>query len=174
MKNTKQPRIKLNKQSFIEKVENQIERRNFLLSFYNDIYLPTLQKFNGKVYNKRFINALREYADESTCIYELENNYIRVQRSRDKFSYTDYDDIYIILELSSDNRIDANASITHPIGQKWLTSFQEYTDELRSTINNYDKYMTIAEELQECIDKYAKIPSAFRENIELYNKFYLK
>ena len=174
MENNKTPRLKLNKQLFIEKVETKIERRNSLLSFYKDVYLPTLQKFNGKVYNKRFINALRECADDLTCIRDLEYDHIRIQRRRDKFSYTEYEEMYILLKLDGDKRIDADASITDPMGQKWLNSFQEYNDELRSTINNYDKYMTIAEELQKCIYKYSEIPTEFRENIELYDKFYLK
>ena len=55
-------RTKKNKEQFIEEMKKRINLREQLNSFYNDIYLPTLKKFDGKVYNIRFIKALREQA----------------------------------------------------------------------------------------------------------------
>ena len=48
------------KENFIARLEKEIVAINELLNFYKNVYLPTLAKFNGKVYNKRFINALKE------------------------------------------------------------------------------------------------------------------
>ena len=37
------------KQQFIEEMKQRINLREQLNSFYNEIFLPTLQKFDGKV-----------------------------------------------------------------------------------------------------------------------------
>ena len=55
-------RTKKNKEQFIEEMKKRINLNEQLNTFYNEIYLPTLQKFDGKVYNIRFIKALREQA----------------------------------------------------------------------------------------------------------------
>ena len=57
-------RENMKKEQFIAKCEKRIEVRNIIMDFYLHVYLPTLLKFNGKVYNIRFIKALREKAKE--------------------------------------------------------------------------------------------------------------
>ena len=55
-------RTRKNKEQFIEEMKKRINLREQLNIFYNDIYLPTLKKFDWNVYNIRVITALREQA----------------------------------------------------------------------------------------------------------------
>lgn len=166
-------RINMDKVAFIAKLENRIERRVWLMDYYNRVFLPTLQKFHGKVYNRRFVQALQDCADELTYVRDFDNDHIVIERRSSRYNYTDYEDLYVMVKLGENKRIDADASITNDLGKAWVTNFQQYTEELRSTINDYDKCMGIAEGVRDAIMEYSKLPSAFRENIEFRYKFYL-
>ena len=87
-------RTKKNKEQFIEEMKKRINLREQLNSFYNDIYIPTLQKFDGKVYNIRFIKALREQAQKLNnlmLIRELDNkNAIEIQIRYNQYNYKAY------------------------------------------------------------------------------------
>lgn len=166
-------RTKLNKEAFVAKLENRIECREKLMEYYSRVFLPTIQKYHGKVYNKRFITALRDCADELTYVSELEGNHIIIERRRERFCYTDHEYLYLMVKLVDGKRIDADASVTDQTGRAWVQNFQRSTGGLRALISDYDGYMKIAEELQEAIYKYKELPSALRENIDLHDKFYL-
>ena len=43
------------KEEFIKEIQERISISKNLLDVYNNIYLPTLKEFDGKVYNIRFI-----------------------------------------------------------------------------------------------------------------------
>ena len=161
------------KEQMIERLKKQISHRNDLLEFRNRVFLPTLQKFDGRVYNIRFIKALREAKDDELIyVCELENEQIVVEKRFERYTYTDCEQIYLKVVLR-DGRIDASASVTDEFGKKWMENFNEYTDELLKICNNYDAYMEKAEDVRKAIEEYSKVPHAFRVNIEFRNKFYL-
>jgi hypothetical protein len=162
------------KEQMIERLKKQIFHRNDLLEFRNRIFLPTLQKFDGKVYNIRFIKALRE-ANEDELIYvrELEYDHILVEKRFESHNYTDCEQIYIKVIINQEGRIDASASVTDELGKKWVENFSEYTDEILKICSDYDVYMEKAENVRNAIEEYSKVPSAFRENIEFRKTFYL-
>lgn len=161
------------KEQMIERLKKQISHRNDLLEFRNRVFLPTLQKFDGKVYNIRFIKALRE-ANEDELIYvrELESEQVVVEKRFKQYTYTDCEQIYLKVVLR-DGRIDASASVTDELGKAWMKNFKEYTDEMLKICNDYDAYMEKAENVRKAIEEYSKVPHVFRENIEFRNKFYL-
>lgn len=164
---------KLDKEQLIARVESEIKVRNELMVFYNRVFLPTFQKFNGKVYNIRFIKALREAKDDELMyVRELENDHVVIEKRLRKYSYTDVEQLYIRV-LLTDGRIDVTKSISDKTAQAWLINFQEYTKELQRVINNYDLYMDKADLVIKSIEEYSKIPNRFRENIEFRKKFYL-
>lgn len=154
------------KEVFVDYTQRQIERREELLKFYNKVFLPTLKKFDGKVYNIRFIKALREQsANDLMYVQELEHDYVRTDLRREKFTYTDYESIYFMVKLT-DGRIDYKASIEDSLGRNWILNFQQYTDELRAAIHSYDEYMEIVKKVNDAVHEYQKISYAFRSNIE--------
>ena len=157
------------KEVFVAQVQNEIERREELLKYREEIFLPTLKKFDGKVYNKRFITALQEGANERMWVKSLEYDHIEVQNRRDKYSYTDCEFIYFMVKLN-DGRIDYDASTNNAIGIAWIDNFVKYTDELRDAINNYDAHWDSAMRLANEIAKYADVPHRFRETIHFYRK----
>lgn len=167
-------RTKYTKELFIERLTKESKHRNDLLEFRNRIFLPTLQKFDGKVYNIRFIKALRE-ANEDELIYvrELENEHIIVEKRFERYRYTDNEQIYLKVVLR-DGRIDAAASVTDDMGKKWVENFKLHTDELLAVIENYELYIAKCEELQTHINEFANISYKFRENITFSNAFLVK
>ena len=62
-------KTKLTKEQFIARMKKENKHRNDLLEFRNRIFLPTLQKFDGKVYNIRFIKALREANEDELILF---------------------------------------------------------------------------------------------------------
>ena len=164
-------RTKYTKEIFTERLIKENKHRNDLLEFRNRIFLPTLQKFDGKVYNIRFIKALRD-ANEDELIYvrELEHEHIIVEKRFERYSYTDCEQIYLMVVLR-DGRIDAAASVTDEMGKKWVENFKLYTDELLTVIENYEPYIAKCEELQTLINEFVNISYRFRENITFSNAF---
>ena len=162
-------RTKKNKEQFIEEMKKRINLREQLNTFYNDIYLPTLNKFDGKVYNIRFIKALREQAEKlNNLIYvkELDNtNTIKIQIKL-SYNYTDYETLWVKLILTKEGRISYELTINDEIGKKWLENFNKYKNEYQRAIDNYDQYMTIVEQLEKAIETYNKMPHIFRNNID--------
>ena len=163
-------RTKKNKEQFIEEMKKRINLREQLNSFYNDIYIPTLQKFDGKVYNIRFIKALREQAQKLNnlmLIKELDNkNAIEIQIRYNQYNYNDYEALWAKLVLTKEGRISYELSINDYLGKKWIASFNEYQNEYQRAIDNYDQYMTIAEQLEKAVETYNKMPHAFRNNMD--------
>lgn len=168
-------RTKLNKEQFIADVEKRYAHRTDLVEFYNRVFLPTLQKFHGKVYNIRFIKALREACtDELMFVREREYDYVIIEKRISKFNYSDAECLYLKLVVDRDGRIDANASIADELGQKWLANFNKHSEELLLSRDNYDEYIAKCEELRRMISEYAKLPITFRSNIHFYQNFILK
>lgn len=163
-------RTRKTKEQFIEDMKKRINLREQLNIFYNDIYLPTLKKFDGKVYNIRFIKALREQAKKlNNLIYVKELDYsntIGVQLRYSLYNYTDYETLWVKLILTKEGRISYELTINDEIGKKWLENFNEYKNEYQMAIDNYDQYMTIAEQLEKALETYNKMPHTFRNNMD--------
>ena len=163
-------RTNKNKEQFIEEMKQRINLREQLNSFYNEIFLPTLQKFDGKVYNVRFIKALREQADKCNklmWIKELDyNKGIEIQLRHHQYNYNDYESLWVKLVLTNEGRISYELTINDEIGKKWLENFNEYKNEYQMAIDNYDQYMTIAEQLEKALQTYNKLPHSFRNNLD--------
>lgn len=164
-----------NKQQFIAKCEKRIEVRNIIMDFYLNVYLPTLLKFNGKVYNIRFIKALREKAKEIPNLGELayinEKSYdhIEMQIHFDRFNYSNYESMSFPCELTTEGRIDYEKTINYKYAKLWEENFNKYTKEIEDTIKNYDQYLKVVDQLQKAVDEYHKLPSAFRGNFPKQN-----
>lgn len=168
-------RLELNKEIFLQRVQDEVQRRNDLLNFYENVFLPMLDKFNGKVYNIRFIKALRDACqDDLMWVRELEYDEIRVDKRSEKFNYSDYESIYMRLILNKDGRIDKEASLSDKLGQSRLNSFKNYTKELSSIADNYDEYMKVCEELKNALGKYKDLPYRFRQNVGFWDGYCIK
>lgn len=168
-------RQKLSKEKFIADVEKRHAHRTDLVEFYNRVFLPTLQKFHGKVYNIRFIKALRSACDDELMfIRERESDYVRIEKRISKHNYSDTETLYLKLIVDSEGRIDANASVADELGQKWFADFNKHSEELLLSRDNYDTYIAKCEELRRMISEYVKLPITFRHHIHFYQSFLLK
>lgn len=159
------------KEEFINEMNERISIRKNLLVFYNDIYLPTLKEFDGKVYNIRFIKALRAKVENSKRTYISERKYdgmIEIEQRRGDYNYTDYENLCVKCITNNEGRIDYNATLEDKLHNIWLKNFKEYIEEYQNAIDNYDTYIEQANELASAINAYNDLPYPFRQNVEKY------
>ena len=164
---------KKNKAEFVAWNADILERRQKLLDFRQKVFLPTLKKFDGKVYNVRFLNAIREQVTDKRLYVREVANGIDAQFRRYKFSYSDYECLSMRVELEG-KRISYEKSLTSPIGKRWIETFNEVSQQVEDSVERYDEYLAKAEELNRLIDEYGKIPYVFRNNILFRNLYYLR
>lgn len=159
------------KDEFVKEIQERISISKNLLDVYNNIYLPTLKEFDGKVYNIRFIKALRAKVENNKRIYISERKYddmIEIRQRMSDFNYTDYENLCVKCLTNEEGRIDYNATLEDKYHNIWLKNFKEYFEEYQNVIDNYDAYMEQAHQLADAINEYNNLPSPFRQNIEKF------
>ena len=158
------------KEEFVKEIQERISISKNLLDVYNNIYLPTLREFDGKVYNIRFIKALRAKVENNKRIYISErdeyDDMIEIRQRISDFNYTDYENLCVKCLTNEENRIDYNATLEDKYHNIWLKNFKEYIEEYQNVIDNYDAYMEQANQLAKTINDYNNLPSPFRQNVE--------
>lgn len=159
-------KTKKTREEFVTDTNKRIAIRTQIKAFYYNVYLPTLKKFDGKVYNIRFIKALREQlTDENTWfVREWNNGHIDVEVMVNKFNYTDKEWMSIKCELK-DGRISYDLTVNDKVGQAWLENFDKYTEELQKSVDNYDEYEATVKKIEELYAEWEKLPYHFRNNI---------
>lgn len=160
-------RTKMNKEQFFNNVQKKINHRNALNDFYINVFLPIAKKFDGKVYNIRFIKALRGEAEKiSKCIFigELMDGYIEINYRMGIFSYSDFEYAYYPLPLNENGRISYEDCVNKGFDAE---SFAKITNEYQNSLDNYDKYMEIADRLADVVKEYNSLPYKFRSNIDV-------
>lgn len=169
--------IRKTKEELIQRLNDEIKLNNTLLDFYKNVFVPTLQKFDGKVYNKRFTNALR---DQRTCelmlIRERENDQIVVELYFSKYNYQDCKRMYckVLTKYENGNeRIDAENSLNDQYGVQWIKNIENNIEIIKQTIENYDNYLQIVQDCQDAINKVAELPHPFRMNCIFEKTHYL-
>lgn len=159
------------KDEFVKEMNERISISKNLLDVYNNIYLPTLKEFDGKVYNIRFIKALRAKVENNKRIYISEMKYddvIEIRQRISDFNYTDYENLCVKCLTNEEGRIDYNATLEDKYHNIWLKNFKEYFEEYQNAIDNYNAYMEQAHQLADAINDYNNLPSPFRQNIEKF------
>lgn len=159
------------KDEFVKEIQERISISKNLLDVYNNIYLPTLKEFDGKVYNIRFIKALRAKVENNKRIYISERKYddmIEIRQRMSDFNYTDYENLCVKCLTNEEGRIDYNATLEDKYHNIWLKNFKDYTEEYQNVIDNYDAYMEQVNQLAKTINEYNNLPSPFRQNIEKF------
>ena len=180
------------KSEFLNQLKTEIKHDELLTSVYNSVFQDVLTAYDGKVYNKRFINALNEklqaldpllYAkEENGTSRDSYSNYpddfgvtITISCRFDKFNYADREILYSkIIVIPSTYRIDAEKSRTEKYTTAWYKNFVASMDEKRGIIKNYDKYLKVAAKVAGAIKEFSQLPGSFRKNITFSNKFYLQ
>ena len=160
---------RLTKSEFVNDMEKRIAIRKEILEFVENVYFPMMEKFDGKVYNKRFINALNEEGkkmDEYLYVREREYDHIEISVRVSPYNYTDCESIYVKCNLNNDGRIDYDATINDKVGQAWIENFKKYTDDYQSSIDHYDEYCEVLTSLENMLKQYNELPHPFRRNMD--------
>ena len=159
------------KEEFIKEMEQRINIRKTLMDFVDNVYFPMMAtKFDGKVYNARFINALNKEAKKISERMYVKIGYgrdeIEIQMRLPQWNYNDYESILLICKTNAEGRIDYDATINDHYTKAWIDSSKSYTEEYQKAIDNYDEYMKVFVELNETLEKYNKLPHSFRGNLD--------
>lgn len=163
--------LNLPKEDFIKQVNGEIERQELLIKFL-PIVMDTIKEFDGKVYNMRIINKLKEKAakiDERIGVSQeyFNENLIEVRVHTDKFRYANnYQGTTIKIIYNPENkRISYYDTISCDYNKDYMTHSETALNDLHDAIDNYDKYMYMAEDLRKKIDEFNKINYRFRQNL---------
>ena len=159
------------KEEFIYEMRKRIEIRKTIMEFVENVYFPMMAtKFDGKVYNARFLNALNEEAKKINELMYVKKGYsadeIEIQLRLTQWNYNDYESILLKCKTDEEGRIDYNATINDKLCQTWIANFKSYMDEYQSAIDNYDEYMKVFAKLANALDKYNKLPHSFRGHLD--------
>lgn len=183
-------RERMAKSDFINKLRTQIEHNKLLVNVFNTTFQDVLNSFDGKVYNKRFINALndkiqavnpllfvrveneprQEYYSNYPDLYCLE---ITINCYLEKWNYTNKESLRLNVVLNKEYRIEAEKSLNEKYTLIWRENFDTYAEEKQQVIKNYAKYIKVAQKVADAIKEFSELPFDFRNNIEFRNKFYL-
>lgn len=163
-------RTRKTKQEFINDMQKRIEIRKTILSFVENVYFPMMAlKFDGKVYNVRFIKALNEEAKKINELMSVSEGYgsdeIKIQLRLNQWNYNDYEAILLKLRFK-DGRIDYDATVNDEVGKMWIEGFKSTIDEYQKSIDNYDDYMKVFEKLEEALKEYNDLPHSFRGHLD--------
>jgi len=183
-------RQKQEKNVFLNTLKVQIKHREMLQAFYNTSVWAIVAKFDGKVYNKRFDNALNEALQaidplmSATCTFKGRDSYsnfpnnnkveIHLSCRLDTFNYSDKESLWFNLVLDSDGRICCENSKNEKYTIAWVENFVKDTEEQKTIIKGYDEYLKVAQKVADSISEFKDLPSRFRRNIEFTTLFYLK
>ena len=158
------------KEEFIKEMEQRIEIRKTIMDFVDNVYFPMMAtKFDGKVNNARFINALNEEAKKINERMYVKRGYsndeIEIQLRLSQWNYDDYESILLTCK-TNEGRIDYTATINDQQLMDWIESFKSYIEVYQKCIDNYDEYMKVFVELGDALMKYNKLPHSFRGHLD--------
>lgn len=159
------------REEFIKEMNQRIEIRKTIMEFVDNVYFPMMAtKFDGKVYNARFLNALNEEAKKiSERMYVKKgysNDEIEIQLRLTDWNYNDYESILLKCKTNAEGRIDYEATINDQYTKAWIESFKSYMEEYQKAIDNYDEYMKVFVQLADALEKYNKLPHTFRGHLD--------
>ena len=155
------------KEEFITYTRQRIGMREQVLKGYNNIVIPAIQKFDGKVLNKRFWDYLKaELAKVSRCYQVFTGTYVQhayeLRYMAQEFDYYDFEDMRFIVFTDDNKRIDAAKSAE--MTAKSLEGFNNATTARQDSVDHYDEYMQVATELDAAVKAYNALPFPFRRN----------
>lgn len=162
-------RTRKSREEFVKEMNTRIAARNIIMEFVENVYFPLMAtKFDGKVYNARFINTLNEEAKKvNERMYVKKGyDYIEISLYLYNWNYNDYESIYLKCNTNAEGRIDYDSTINDNTGKAWLDNFKKYIEEYHKAIDNYDEYMKVFEKLASALDEYNKIPHTFRGHLD--------
>ena len=183
------------KQEIIARLKKEIENRKSLRAFYENEWPMLLKKWDGKVFNKRFKDAVEEELRKiSPLMYAKfteqgvgHNSYSNINDKpivqmivcfRNSLSnYNDREELYTNIVCRYDDnfnsRISAEDTPTEHFTIVWFENFNEETENEEGIIENYDKYMEVAEQMEQAVKAYNDLPYRFRANMDTtYTRIY--
>jgi hypothetical protein len=159
------------KEEFINEMKQRIEIRKTIMEFVDNVYFPMMAtKFDGKVYNARFLNALNEEAKKINGRMLVKKGYsadeIEITLRLSQWNYNDYESILLKCKTNEEGRIDFEKSFNDKYNKSWIENFKAYMEEYQKSIDNYEEYMKVFAELSDALDKYNKLPHSFRGHLD--------
>ena len=166
---------KLTYEQFKQRVRKENEYSEELLQVYENVYLPLLKKWDGKVYNKRFRTAL-EQEIKAQGYGKTDEIHVKQESWHDGdvtlvIYYRYHGSLYVRLSIRYSDynyRISEADSLADKRGKNLIDNARKDIEECKDAVKNWKKYMRQAEKLQEAINAYNSLPYCFRENVADY------
>jgi hypothetical protein len=162
--------LKIKRDDVLAELNRRIEILKELQTIYENIVVPTINKFNGKVYNIRFIKALREAINDNLVnVYEMDyNNFVKIEKRYERFNYTKSETMYVEVCVNKEGRIDAELTFESKGHKNNVGHIGKAIETTQDTLDNFEGYLSQARELYDRIEEFNRLPYEFRKNVERY------
>ena len=169
---------KITREQFKKFVEKQNDCQEELLQAYAKVFVPLLKKWDGKVYNQRFLNAVEQeikkqgYGNNGEIrvkeVYRRCNN-VTIYLTQIPLIYNTC--IFVAVNLvtrytDGNNRISEADTLSNEQTKAWLQGAFKSIQQGNDVVKNWDKYMGIANRLQEAVKAYNALPGCFTTHVE--------
>jgi len=162
------------KSEFIKTLKQEIKNREALRRFFDTDFQNLLQRFDGKVYNKRFDTALNEALKAvsplmwAKCELRGRNSYSNFPQNNllEVVLYFQKESFYTNVVLRYNLRISSEDSKSEKYTIVWAENFDKETEEEKGIITAYAKYLKMAEQMEKAVKAYNDLPHKFREHID--------
>jgi len=173
-----------NAKEFAAAIAHKNEAQKELLDIYENCFLPVLKEFDGKVYNKRFRTAVEirmQQTGHNGKIYLREKSQhheqieLQLQEYTCPGNYNEYEDLYICLiakYVAGNYRISYIDTIQNNIHEAWIKNGRKNITERQQAVDEWQKCMQVANELERALKAYNALPFAFRMNVDR-NQFHV-
>ena len=174
------------KSEFIKTLKQEIKNREALRRFFDADFQNLLQRFDGKVYNKRFDTALNEALKAvsplmwAKCELRSRNSYSNFPQNnllevvlyfrKDEYNHNQKESFYTNVVLRTDDNYNLRISAEDSKSEKYTIvcaeNFDKETEEEKGIITAYAKYLKMAEQMEKAVKAYNDLPHKFREHID--------
>lgn len=163
---------------FLAGLQNRYNKAKILYSFYENEWKALVKKWDGKIYNKRFRDAVTNALKEKNPLMFMSEEYsfskeekkISLSSQVSEFNYNTEETFCLNLFLTEDGRIDAEKTLSG--NDNRAEAFQNNMEVMCDTIQHYYVYMEEVQRLYEAILGYNKLPYMFRQNIKIQKLIY--
>lgn len=164
---------KQTKEKFTKDMEHRIKVRKQVEVFVSKCLLELLEKYNKKRFTQRVIDGLKCNIPNDWFVLK-EDNCLTIKAMYFNFNYIDVATVSFEMPFDEHGRLIVDELFAYKSNQHWFDMFKRDTKLMQEAIDNYDKWLSAAKELQHNIEEYANTTNLyFRDNVRGFSTFYI-
>lgn len=169
----------MKKSEFIAEKLQVIKVKKIVIDTLNSI-IPTIEKFDNKVYNKRLITAFQKVSPNKDISFVIKNDKVELYCNNDLrmfydeqgryLGYISRDIEWLYIHFNKEGKIDGTETIN--VANNVISRLNNEIMEYQNCIADYDTYMALNDDIIKAIKNYRdKVPNSLRLNITYSSPF---